>query len=119
MGASSKLLKSWGRGGAQLLLDPLTGEGGFERGNLVLQHAQLGDPLGREEVRTGAHGLPELDEGRAEVDEGGAQPRGRVEVLIGGVGVLVERAQVDDVVQVETFDDVAETMAYQDGNDGT
>jgi hypothetical protein len=76
---------------AQLLLHHLDDLRLGQRRDAVLQARELGDDLGRDEVRPSREDLPELCERRTELLEGGAQPCGSAAATLEPVAQSVLR----------------------------
>jgi hypothetical protein len=87
-----------------------------ERPDIVLELAELGDDVGRDDVRARRQQLPELDEGRAELVE--HLPQVLTALRDGAVlrdeHLLTQRQQVGQAVGLE---EVAEAVANRDLRD--
>jgi len=85
----------------------------------VLQLAELGDPLGLEQVDPGRQHLAQLDEGRPEFLEHASQPlrRRQVDQLMTVAPVQRAAGILERIGQPEALDQVAEAVADQDRGD--
>ena len=95
-GCSSNSVNSRSIGLAELLADRALDVRERERAHVVLQAAQLGDDVGRDDVRPRREQLPELDERRAELVEHLAQvpaARGALDRRVAGLAARRPRSR--------------------------
>ncbi len=98
---------------AEILLDHTLCVLERERTHVVLEPAQLGDDVGRDDVRTGRQELAELDEGRPELVEELAQvpaALGRARLLCSGGEPGLRRAAGQQVGELVRLEEVAEAV---------
>jgi len=100
---------------AELRLDQLADPRRVERGDLVLQLAQLDHQAHRDQVGPGGHHLPQLDEGRTELLQRQPDPLLGAQLVHVGVDAAdqLRLDPVQDGVDSDPGDDVAEPVLEQ------